>query len=437
MCARSRCFVVPLVALLLAAASVRAEDSGRIELPPLDSSPAADSSPAIEPCVAAPCGPTFFFQADWLWTTNASIWSDTRNFIDGPAATSFSSLPNYTGENGYRLQGGVRLGGWIVEGIYSHYGDWTSTLNENIDGVAFNANGIAGDWAGRNFINANTYFTPIANAANVTSPANTAGDQSGLGPSTKFATDLAPALMAYSHTDFYVTEADIKDADYFFPLWGRGLRLGAGYVNANLNNDSWVALSGTFRASNISGTTVSLPNSVLTSPTGGNLVLYSGGGSGFTDGISNGGTGTPSQLFFTHSAKTRNELNGAQVILDDDLFDIDHLEFGVNLKAGIFDNFAQGNITESYATTNNDLSTYIRQFSNTSHHLAFMGGVGVDAAWHITKEVTVRTGYDVLFLSGLALGPEQINGVANGWYRVQTNGSACIQSVHSGLEVAF
>ena len=125
------------------------------------------------------------------------------------------------------------------------------------------------------------------------------------------------------------------------------------------------------------------------------------------------------------------------MILDDDLFDIDHLEFGVNLKAGIFDNFAQGSITETYATTNNDLSSYIRQFSNTSHHLAFMGGVGVDAGWHITKEVTVRTGYDVLFLSGLALGPEQINGLANGWYRVQTNGSACVQSVHAGLEVAF
>jgi hypothetical protein len=421
-----------LAALLLAAASVRADDNGRIELPPLDSSPAA------EPCVPAPCcGPSFYFQADWLFTTNASTWTNTRNFIEGPAAVSFSSLPGCSAENGYRLQGGACLGNWIFEGIYSHYGRWDSTLNENIDGVAFNANGVAGNWAGRNFINANTYFTPIVNAASMTSPANTAGDQSGLSPSTAFATDFPPALMVYSHTDFYVTEANVKDAEYFFPLWGRGLRVGAGYVNANLNNESWVGLSGTFRASNAGGATVSLPNSVLTTPTGGNLVLVSGGGGGFTDGISNGGTGTPSQLIFTHSAKTRNELNGAQIVLDGDLLEIEHLDFGASLKAGIFDNFAQGTITETYSTTNNDFSSYGRQYSGNRNHVAFLGGVGVEAGWHVTKEIAIRSGYDVLFLSNLALGPEQINGLSNGWYRVQTNGSACVQSAHSGVEIAF
>ena len=170
--------------------------------------------------------------------------------------------------------------------------------------------------------------------------------------------------MAYSHTDFYMTEANVKGADYFFPLFGRGVRLGVGYVNANLNNEAWVALSGTFRAvATPSGTTVSLPNSVLTAPTGGNLALYAGGGTGFTDGVSNGGTGTPSQLLFTHAANTRNELNGAQVVLDGDLLEFQHFDFGATLKAGIFDNFAQGTITETYAETNNDLSSYARQFS--------------------------------------------------------------------------
>ena len=292
---------------------------------------------------------------------------------------------------------------------------------------------------GENSINANTYFTPIVNAASLTSPANTAGDQSGLGPSAKFPTDSRPALMAYSHTDFYMTEANIKAADYFFPLFGRGLRLGVGYVNANLNNDAWVALSGTFRASNISGTTVSLPNSVLTSPTGGNLVLYSGGGSGFTDGISNGGTGTPSQLFFTHSAKTRNELNGAQVILDGDLLRISVTwTSALTLKAGIFDNFAQGTITETYGTTE---QRPLRLWPPVLRQLPPLGIHGrrraSTPAYHVTDEVAVCTGYDVLFLSNLALGPEQINGVSNNWYHVQTNGSACIQSVHTGLEVAF
>ena len=243
--------------------------------------------------------------------------------------------------------------------------------------------------------------------------------------------------MAHSHSEFYMAEANVKGADYLLPLFGRGLRLGVGYVNANLDNDTWVALSGTFRASNASGPTVSLPNSVLTSPTGGNLSLYAGGGSGFTDGISNGGTGTPSQLLFTHSANTRNEFNGAQFILDGDLLEFGHWDFGATFKAGIFDNFAQGTITETYRTTNNDLSAYYRQFTSNCHQLAFLGGLGVNAGYHVTDEIAICVGYDVLFLSNLALGPEQINGVSNNWYHVQTNGTALIQSVHTGLEFAF
>ncbi|MGO9113475.1 MAG: hypothetical protein ACLP9L_29950, partial [Thermoguttaceae bacterium] len=426
--ARARCFVEPFVVLLLAAASVRAQqDSGQIEQPP------SESPFAGEPSIQVPCGPTVWFQADWLWTSHAGMWSDTRNFIDGPNATSFDNLSGFSGENGYRLQGGVRLGNWIFEGIYSHFGDWESSLNENVNGVAFNANGIAGNWAGQNFINTSTYFTPIFNAANLISPVNTAGDQSGLGPSTAFVTDPRPAVMAYSHTDFYMTEANVKGADYYFPLYGRGLRLGLGYVNANLNNDAWVALSGTFRASDVSGTTVSLPNSVLTAATGGNLTPNGGGGTGFTDGISNGGTGTPSQLLFTHVAKTWNEFNGAQLVLDGDLLEFNHLDFGATVKAGIFDNFAQGSIVETYKATNNDLSSYAREFTGSCHQLAFMGGVGIDTGWHITDEIAIRVGYDALFLSNLALGPEQINGVKNGWYHVQTDGSAVIQSVHTGL----
>ena len=71
---------------------------------------------------------------------------------------------------------------------------------------------------------------------------------------------------------------------------------------------------------------MSLPSSVLTAATGGDLTLYNGGGTGFTDGISNGGGGVPSQLFFTHRATTCNELNGAQVILDADLLDFHRVE---------------------------------------------------------------------------------------------------------------
>jgi hypothetical protein len=427
----ARCYVVPFLALVLAAAALEAQDIASGE------QAAGTMLPVVDPLVDVPQGPSIWFQADWLWTPHAGMWGDSRNFINGPDAASFSNLPDVTAENGYRLSGGVRVGNWYVEAAYSHYGDWQSSLNENVNGVAFNAAASAGNWAGENSINASTYFAPIFNAASQTAPVNTAGDQSGLGPSTAFATDARPALMAFSESTFYMLEANIKSADYLLPLGEGGLRLGAGYVNANLTNDSWVALTGTFRASNISGTTVSLPNSVLTSPTGGNLILYSGGGTGFTDGISNGGTGTPSQLRFTHRATTHNILNGAQCVLDWDMLQYHRLNFAMALKAGVFDNLAEGSIVETYSATNNDLSSYYRKFSDSSHHFAFLGGVGVSGRFHITDEVSFCAGYDALFLTNQALGPEQINGLSNNWYRVQTNGSAVIQSVTFGLEIGF
>ena len=43
----------------------------------------------------------------------------------------------------------------------------------------------------------------------------------------------------------------------------------------------------------------------------------------------------------------------------------------------------------------------------------------------------------MLLLTNLALGPEQINGISNNWYHVQTGGSAVIQSVRTGVEIAF
>jgi hypothetical protein len=425
------------MALLLTAASLRAQDGTPNGSGSPTEQPPEQTLPVIDPLLSVPSGPTCWFEADWLWTSHAGMWSNTRNFIDGPDAASFNNMPALTGDNGYRFKGGVRVGNWLVEAAYTHYGEWQSSLNENVNGVGFNAAAMAGNWAGENFINAHTYFTPIVNAASLTAPVNTAGDQSGLGPSIAFNTDARPALLAYNHSDFYMIEANIKGADYVLPLWDGGLRMGLGYVNANLNNDSWVALSGTFRASNGGGTTVSLPNSVLIAPAGGNLQLYSGGGSGFTDGVSNGGTGTPSQLRFTHQATTRNELNGGQVVLDFDLLQYQRLKLGMNMKVGLFDNFAQGNMIESYSATNNDLSSYYREFSATTHHLACMGGLGVDGCYHLTDEVMLCCGYDVLFLSNLALGPEQINGLNNNWYHVQTNGSAVIQSVSLGLEVAF
>ena len=127
-------------------------------------------------------------------------------------------------------------------------------------------------------------------------------------------------------------------------------------------------------------------------------------------GSATAGRELPASCSSRIAANTRNELNGAQLVLDGDLLEFHRLDFGATLKAGIFDNFAQGTILETYSETNNDLSAYARRFSASCHHLAFLGGVGVNAGYHVTDEISICVGYDVVFLSNLALGPEQING---------------------------
>jgi hypothetical protein len=420
-----RCFLVPWIAMALAVASARGQDTSSGD------GPLSGTSIVAESCDPCACCPTAYFQADWLWTSHAGMWSSTRNFIDGPDVAGFDTLPSFSGDNGYRLQGGIRLGNWIVEGVYSQYGAWDSWLNRSVNGVAFNAPAVGGNWAGQNSISGTTYFSPIFNAASLTTPVNTAGDQSGLGPSAAFVNDAKPVLLAHAHSEFFMAEANIKGASYLLPLFGHGVRMGLGYVNANLNEDSWVALSGTFRAVNIAGgATVGLPGAALTAPGVGGLALSSGGGSGFNDGI-------PSQLLFTHQATTNNCLNGAQLVLDGDLLEFNRVTFGAILKAGIFDNLAQGSVVETYSATNGDLSAYGRQYSDSQHHLAFLGGLGVNAGYRVTDEVTISIGYDVLFLTNLALAREQVLGVNNGMYQVQANGSALLQSVRTGVEISF
>jgi long-subunit fatty acid transport protein len=66
-----------------------------------------------------------------------------------------------------------------------------------------------------------------------------------------------------------------------------------------------------------------------------------------------------------------------------------------------------------------------------------MGGIGLNVGYYVTDEIRIRCGYDVLFLSNLALADQQLQGFSNGLYQVQTNGSAVIHGANLGLEFAF
>lgn len=425
MVARLLCRVVPFAAILLAAAGVQAQ-----EMAPPCQPPVTDGSWCVGEQV--PGEPWIWFRADALISTRGGMWGGTRTILDGHDATTFDDLRGFDQRAGYRLQGAVRVGNWILEGVYSDWGGWNSSLTGWIDGVAFN-DGINGEWLGRNAINPLTLFAPMYYAATLTVPVDTAADQSGLGPCDAFTADNRPLLTARYHSEFSMVEANVKGAEPVF-VFGN-VRLGAGYVHARFDEIAQVALSGTFRAYNPTDPTVSLPHAALTAAAGGDLDYISGGTSGFSDGTD--GSGIPSELVFAHQATTRNRFNGAQIVLDGTLWTWGRLDVGGKLQAGIYENAARGAVVETYAETNRDYSVYGRTLQGSRNQVAFLGGVSLDLGYRLTQSIVVRGGYEVLFLSGLALAQDQAYGINGGVYEVQTDGSVLLHSARIGLECAF
>jgi len=437
MVARPQWSLMHLAAIPLAVACAQAQEGQ----PAIQANPAGQDSGVAPPSLGLDGqivpDPSIWFQGDWLWSMRGGAWSSTRDIIGGPDATSLRDLRGFNDDSGYRLTGGAHVFNCIFEGIFSYWGNWAASSVVNLRGVAFNG-GINGDWLGRDFINSGTYFAPLNSAANLTVPVHTSNDQSGLGPSTSFPNDTLPVLSAFYHSDFAMTEANVKGADFVLATFGGGLRLGAGFVHANMDELSQVVVTGTFRAvSNVGGPTLSLPDSALTATNGGNLKLYSGTAEGFNDGVTDG-SGIPSQLILYNQTNTFNQLNGGQLVLDGSLLKFRRLEVGVKFQAGAYDNYARGVIYETYAETNKGLAEYGRYLTANRNQLAFLGGAGIDIGYHLNNYVSIHGGYELVYLSGLALAQEQVNGIgAGGYYQVQTGGSALIEAAHLGLEIAF
>ena len=98
-----------------------------------------------------------------------------------------------------------------------------------------------------------------------------------------------------------------------------------------------------------------------------------------------------------------NHLYGFQIGCDaklrapEKLFQIDALA-----KAGVYGN-AVG-LTNDYADTVRSYSA-----SSSSGHVAFVGELGLMASYRLSDHLSARVGYQLLWLDGVAVGPEQIS----------------------------
>lgn len=353
--------------------------------------------------------------------------------IAGPDAglLSFGNA-EFDPEVGYSAFLSMRSGGVRVEAIFSEIGSWKYNQTGSLtQGIAFDT-GLAGPWVGGNSISATTLFAPLNAAASPTLGGE--GDEfEGLSPNTTFAGDTLPSYEILYESELSTLELNAL-TNNACGLWQFGL----GYRNLELDEVAGVSLSGTFRAADVAGPNNGLSHASLTGP--GGLTFLSGTANGFEDENGNV-SGLPDILTMQSFARTSNDLNGMQAVYEQRLMYWHGWKlFGV-LKAGAYHNQARGSVTDLYTGTDpdagGDTSTYGRTLSDSETTISFVGTAGLNSNLPLGRNWSLVSGYEVLFLTGVALAPDQASGVSGGTYNINADGDVIIHGGRVGLEYSY
>lgn len=138
-----------------------------------------------------------------------------------------------------------------------------------------------------------------------------------------------------------------------------------------------------------------------------------------------------------YNAYTHNSLLGLQVGADM-MFQNCRWAWGFQAKAGPYLNFANQSTTldaQAYDATTGDLthSTANRYVANRCA-ASLIGEVGVQATYKFRPNLMGRASYDMMWITGLALAPDQLQFAATPVSRINTNGMIFSQGISLGLE---
>ena len=137
------------------------------------------------------------------------------------------------------------------------------------------------------------------------------------------------------------------------------------------------------------------------------------------------------------STSTRNNLLGLQIGAQGTILEIGRLSFGGSLKAGIFNN---------QATQSNDVSItkIMYSASATSNQIAYSGEGAIQMKYLLASDLSIKMGYQLLWLDRVALAPGQIPYVYSGASPtsvtargVNTSSNILFQGGTVGLEYSF
>jgi hypothetical protein len=210
-----------------------------------------------------------------------------------------------------------------------------------------------------------------------------------------------------------------------------------GYRGLLLEEDSQFGMLGAFNALDIDdaegpagpGIGVNDPNDALSDAAlaAAGFTSISGAADGFDAITAAGDTDVLTTVF---GGATSNRLNGAQLTTAVRGSPLEDLILEGILRVGVYHNQVSGTVNEIIAGSGDDDSVYVRRLKSQSVNASVSGNLGARALMRVTDYITLTAGYEVLVLTGVGLGPDQIG-------RLRTNilGATAYSVDTSGLFV--
>lgn len=429
---------------------------------------------------AAPGGNyTVGFYSEALFFERENYLDDLRNFTDGPADSGFSFADLY----GTQDATGFRLGleflscdacsPWQRGFGFDYFdpGSFGSVTGGTLaTGLAFDAGTKGTDpstLAGCFVLSQNTFFASMARVASVNTLTNNEQDEfEGLGPDPSTVA-FDPGRTTGSETFALPT----WEAGYDSEVWSVGahyivarrgpkrFKLGVGWKQYQVNENSFAAIRGPFHATDASFFTPAFPQAPAALNNGlehGSFLdttrndgsdpglLYLGppgaedgfdaqnnGTAGLTDGIG------PDTLELLSGQSANNTLNGLNIFVVSQLFGGTRFDVNGRLDLGVYHNTAEATVFERYTELTGNGSVYGRSFSEQRDVVSFVAGASIDAGYWVTEWLRLYGGYEVMFINGVALSPEQESGITGTQFRLQHDGDLMMRGAKAGFEILY
>jgi len=341
----------------------------------------------------------FWFDAGYLFWGRAN--TSDRTFITGGAG---SASADYGLGNGYRLALGATLDRYEVEAIFTRVEGW----GDGSGGVL--ASPLALD---------NTAGNPILfpGGAATLGFANGLFDAATLAAETSEGEFLVPGAATSSRfagdlRDIQVNLSQSRLCNF--------IRWGVGYRNLRILDGGGFTVAGTFNALDVDDGLG--PGAPANNDPNDQLAHASLLAAGYTNvgGLGDGYDAiyplvpTADGLTALFNGQADNNLNGVQLTMAVGGSPTTFLTIDGFLRVGLFHNQVQGSYYELLSGSRDDDSVYYRGFAERRNRAAFGVNPGFKLSLDVTEFISITTGYELLFLTGVANGPDQIGQARQG-----------------------